>query len=294
VIGDMWVRVTLLDKPGYLGSGRAITVAEPQLYALDEEEEASGGVRIPVDHAEWAAWRAAATRYLLLLDEAAAGLQAAERRARRAAARTRSGARRRATVAAEAAYEEAAERYPELARAASDGYWPIHCEIQRRVEAQAGAQRWLLVLERFDGERFDGAQLAPLWGLALVESGPAACEVHVFRWDVPTALPEGAVCSERQLTAMDLDRALLGLRAQWRVRRVHWAAEARAAVERETDGVPFELWWRAVTARTDAREKVIPPRSATPRSGDGRTPKRPARRHQEVLQLPDGDGEPLL
>ena len=288
MIGDMWVRVTLLDKPGYLSAGRTITVAEPQLYALAEEQDSAGGVRIPVDRAEWDPWRAAAARYLLLLDEAAAGLQAAERRARRAASRNRPGARRRATVAAEAAYEEAAERYPVLARVASDGYWPIHCEIQRRVEAQAGAQRWLLVLERFDG-----AELVPLWGLALVESGHSACEVHVFRWDVPTALPEGAVCSERQLTAMDLDRALLGLRAQWRVQRVHWAAEARAAVERETDGVPFELWWRAVTARTDAQEKVVPPRSAPPRGG-ARTPQRPARRRQEVLQLPDGDGEPLL
>ena len=288
MIGDMWVRVTLLDKPGYLSSGRAITVTEPQLYALAEEDDSAGGVRIPVDRAEWDAWRAAAARYLLLLDEAAAGLQAADRRARRAAARTRPGPRRRATVAAEATYQEAAERYPVLARAASDGYWPIHCEIQRRVETQSGAQRWLLVLERFDG-----AELHPLWGLALVEQGPAACEVHVFRWDVPTALPQGAVCSERQLTAMELDRALLGLRAQWRVRRVHWAAEARAAVERETDGVPFELWWRAVTARTDAQEKVIPPRSAAPRS-DAQRRQRTGRRRQEVLQLPDGDGEPPL
>jgi len=76
------------------------------------------------------------------------------------------------------------------------------------------------------------------------------------------------------------------------VRRVHWAAEARAAVEREAEGVPFELWWRAVTARTDAQEKVIPPRSAAPRGGS-RAPHRP-RRRQEVLQLPDGDDEPLL
>ncbi len=287
MIGDMWVRVTLLDKPGYLSAGRAITVPEPRLYALAEEEDSAGGVRIPVDRAEWAAWRTAAARYLLALEHAAAELQTAERRARRAASRTQAGARRRAAVAAENAYTEAAERYPVLARAASDAYWPIHCEIQRRVEAQAGAQRWLLVLERFDGAKLD-----QLWGLALVQTGPAVCEVHVFRWDVPTELPEGAVCSERQLTAMELDQALLGLRAEWRVRRVHWAAEARAAVEREAEGVPFELWWRAVTARTDAQEKVIPPRSAAPRGGS-RAPHRP-RRRQEVLQLPDGDDEPLL
>ena len=283
----MWVRVTLLDKPGYISAGRAVTVAEPQLYALADAEDSAGGVRIPVDRAEWDAWRAAADRYLLVLEEAAAELQTAERRARRAASRTQSGARRRAAVAAEAAYTEAAGHYPVRVRAASDAYWPIHCEIQRRVEAQAGAQRWLLVLERFDG-----AQLHPLWGLALVESGPAACEVHVFRWDVPTELPGQAVCSERQLTAMELDRALLGLRAEWRVRRVHWAAEARAAVERETGGVPFELWWRAVTARTDPQEKVIPPRSAAPRGGPERQQR--SGRRQEVLQLPDGDGEPLL
>jgi len=288
VIGDMWVRVTLLDKPGYLSADRTITVAEPQLYALAGEEDSTGGVRIPVDRAEWTAWRAAATRYLLLLEHAAADLQTAERRARRAASRTLSGARRRAALAAEAGCAEAAGRYPELARAAADAYWPIHCEIQRRVEAQAGAQRWSLVLERFDG-----AELDRLWGLALVETGPAACEVHVFRWDVQTTLPDAAVCAERQLTAMELDRALLGLRAEWRVRQVHWAAEARAAVERETDGVPFELWWRAVTARTDAREKVIPPRSAAPGGGPER-PRRSGRRRQEVLQLPDGDGEPPL
>jgi hypothetical protein len=292
VIGDRWVRVTLLEKPGYLSAGRTITLAEPRLYALaDEDDDSTGGVRIPVDHAEWDAWRAAAARYLLALEGAAADLQSAERRARRAASRTQAGARRRATVAAEAAYEEAAGRYPALARAASDAYWPIHCEIQRRVEAQAGAQRWLLVLERFDG-----AAQEQLWGLALVKSGPADCDVHVFRWDVPTGLPDDAVCSERQLTAMELDRALLGLRAEWRVRRVHWAPEARAAVERETDGVPFELWWRAATARVDAQEKVIPPRTAVPRQGGAGRPPRRSRR-QEVLQLPelpDDDGDPLL
>ncbi|QMU75444.1 hypothetical protein GXW83_06485 [Streptacidiphilus sp. PB12-B1b] len=289
MIGDMWVRVTLLDKPGYLSAGRSITVAEPQLYALAEEDDSPGGVRIPVDRAEWDAWRAAAVRYLLALESAAADLQSAERRARRAASRSQAGARRRAMVAAEAAYEEAAGRYPALARAASDAYWPIHCEIQRRVEARAGAERWLLVLERFDG-----AAQEQLWGLALVEHGHTACEVHVFRWDVPTELPGDAVCSERQLTAMELDRALMGLRAEWRVRRVHWAAEARAAVERETDGVPFELWWRAATARTDAQEKVIPPRSAAPRPGGPRRPPRSGRR-QEILQLPEpDDGEPPL
>jgi hypothetical protein len=288
MIGDMWVRVALLDKPGYLSASRTITVTEPQLYALADEEDSSGGVRIPVDRAEWDAWRAAATRYLLVLEGAAADLQSAERRARRAASRTQAGARRRASVAAEAAFAEAADGYPARVRTASDAYWPIHCEIQRRVEAQAGAQRWLEVLERYDG-----AEQHQLWGLALVESGPAACEVHVFRWDVPTELPDQAVCSERQLTAMELDLALLGLRAEWRVRRVHWAAEARAVVERETDGVPFELWWRAATTRTDAQEKVIPPRSAPPRGArSGRH--RPGRRPQEVLQLPDGDGEPLL
>ncbi|MBC3842446.1 hypothetical protein GXW82_26390 [Streptacidiphilus sp. 4-A2] len=260
--------------------GRAVTVAEPQLYALADEEDSTGGVRIPVDRAEWDAWRAAAARYLLVLESAAVDIRTAERRARRASARTQSGARKRATVSAEAAYTEAAGRYPGRVRAASDAYWPIHCEIQRRMEAQADAQRWMLVLERFDG-----AGLDQLWGLALVQSGPAACEVHVFRWDVPTALPEHAVCSEHQLTAMELDRALLGLRAQWRVRRVHWAAEARTAVERETEGVPFELWWRAVTTRTDAQEKVVPPRSAAPRSGSDHRP-RPGRRRQEVLQLP--------
>ena len=287
MIGDMWVRVTLLDRPGYVSASGAITVAEPQLYALADEGDSSGGVRIPVDRAEWDAWRAAAARYKIVLDAAAADLQSAERRARRAAARTQSGARRRATVAAEAAFTEAAERYPARVRSASDAYWPIHCEIQRRVEAQAGAQRWMQVLERFDG-----AALDRLWGLGLVDAGPGACEVHVFRWDVPTTLPSDVVCSERQLTAMELDRALLALRAEWRVRRVHWASEARAAVERETDGVPFELWWRAVTARADNQEKVISPRSAPSRGGPAR-PRRPGRR-QEVLQLPDGDGEPLL
>ena len=288
MIGDMWVRVTLLDRPGYLSASRSITVAEPRMYALGDEDDAPGGVRIPVDRAEWDAWRAAAARYRLVLDAAAADLQSAERRARRAAARSQPGARRRATVAAEAAYTEAAERYPVRVRGASDAYWPIHCEIQRRVQAQAGAQRWMQVLERFDGAAPDR-----LWGLGLVDSGPGACEVHVFRWDVQTALPAEVVCSERQLTAMELDRALLALRAEWRVRRVHWAAEARAAVERETDGVPFELWWRAVTARTDAQEKVIPPRSGGQRGGPAR-PGRPGGRRQEVLQLPDGDGEPLL
>ncbi|WP_034088364.1 hypothetical protein [Streptacidiphilus albus] len=287
MIGDMWVRVALLDRPGYLSNGRSVIVTEPQLYALADEDDSSGGVRIPLDRAEWESWRAAARRYRLVLEGAAAELQAAERRSRRAAARTQSGARRRAAVAAEAAFAEAAERYPVRVRAASDAYWPIHCEIQRRVEAQAGARRWTEILARFEG-----AEQERLWGLGLVGSGAASCEVHVFRWDVPTVLPEQVVCSERQLTAMELDRALLSLRAEWRVRRVHWAAEARAAVERETGGVPFELWWRAATTRTDAQEKVISPRSPAGPGGLSR-PRRTGRR-QEVLQLPDGDGEPLL
>ncbi|MBF9070521.1 hypothetical protein [Streptacidiphilus fuscans] len=240
---------------------------------------------IPVDRVEWDAWRAAAERYLAALQEASAALAAAERRAGRAASRLLPGARRRATLAAEAACSLAVTDYAARLRAATTAYWPIHCEIVRRLESQAAARRWLDIRSRFAD---DGAE--PVWGWSLRELEPAGSaglvELTVFRWDSRPETPASAAdfVSPDRFGARDLDRELLRLRAAWTVRRIVWDEAARRRVEQDTDGIPFALWWRAVTARVDADEKVVPPRSAQPFTAP---PAPRGARRIEVLQLPE-------
>lgn len=252
---------------------------------------------IPVDRVEWDAWRTAADRYLAALRSASSALAAAERRAGRAAARLLPGARRRATVAAEAGFAIAAAEYVATLRTATSAYWPIHCEIGRRLESQSAARRWLEIRTRFAGHGTE-----QVWGWSLRELDPAhtpgVVELTVFRWDsIPSDAPSNAPAraadfvSPDRFGAQDLDRELLRLRAQWTVRRIVWDEPAQRRVEQETDGVPFALWWRAVTARVDADEKVVPPRSAQAFTGPPAASG--ARRRIEVLQLPEQTGGEL-
>ncbi|MEZ0065858.1 hypothetical protein ABIA32_001858 [Streptacidiphilus sp. MAP12-20] len=283
MIGDLWVLAARLEDPARDG----VTVAEPRMLALVAEDGEAQRVDgwIPVDRVEWDAWRAAAGRYLAVVQSAGAALGAAERRAQRAAGRLLPGPRRRAAHAAETEFLVAAGDYAAAVRAATTAYWPIHCEIERRLESQAAARRWLEIRGRFAGQGIE-----PVWGWSLreldPEQGPGLVELTVFRWDgEATAAPADFVSPDR-FGAQELDRELLRLRAEWTVRRIVWAEAARRRVEEENGGVPFALWWRAVTARVDASEKVVPPRSP----GDaftGPPPAGPGRRRVEVLQLPE-------
>ncbi|RAG86741.1 hypothetical protein DN069_04940 [Streptacidiphilus pinicola] len=283
MIGDLWVLVTLLETPAREGA----PVEEPRMLALTEAETAEAdrvdGL-VPVDRVEWDAWRAAAAAYQATIADAGRLLTLAERRAHRAAARLLPGARRRAARAAESGVETAAVQYAAAVRSATTGYWPIHCEIRRRLDSQTAAGRWVEIRSRFAGRGTE-----PVWGWSLreidPEETPGLVELTVFRWDGdPPAGPADLVSPDR-FGAPDLDRELLRLRAEWTVRRIVWDEPARLRVEQENGGVPFALWWRAVTARVDAAEKVIPPRSA-----DGTFSAAPAAtRHRriEVLQLPE-------
>jgi hypothetical protein len=283
MIGDLWVLVTLLETPARDGAA----VAEPRMLALTEADTADAervdGL-IPVDRVEWDAWRAAAADYQAAVADAARVLTLAERRAQRAAARLLPGVRRRAARAAESSFESAAAEYATAVRAATTGYWPIHCEIRRRLDSQTAARRWVEIRTRFAGRGTE-----PVWGWSLREldreETPGLVELTVFRWDGdPPAGPADFVSPDR-FGAPDLDRELLRLRAEWTVRRIVWDEPARLRIEEENGGVPFALWWRAVTARVDAAEKVIPPRSpdgtfTAPTAETGR-------RRIEVLQLPE-------
>ncbi|MEY9872880.1 hypothetical protein ABH931_002357 [Streptacidiphilus sp. MAP12-33] len=319
MIGDLWVLVTLLETPARNGA----PVDEPRMLALTEAgavaEAVVGGDRqarghdtreedqragdppadkagapardadevaglIPVDRVEWDAWRGAASAYLAAVSDAGRGLALAERRAQRAASRILPGARRRAARDAESAVRSAAADYADAVRAATTTYWPIHCEIQRRLDSQSTARRWVEIRSALAGRGTE-----PVWGWSLreldPERTPGLVELTVFRWDgTPPAAPADFVSPEH-FGAPDLDRELLRLRAEWTVQRIVWEESARLRVEEENDGIPFALWWRAVTARVDAAEKVIPPRSseaafAAPAPG-------PGRRRVEVLQLPE-------
>jgi hypothetical protein len=287
MIGDLWMLVTLLEGPDRNGAGPA----EPRMLAPAEAE--SGEVDadrvdglIPVDRVEWDAWRTAAAVYQAAVADAARELALAERRAERAAAAARvlPSVRRRAARAAESAFESAAAEYAIAVRTATTGYWPIHCEIRRRLDSQAAARRWMEIRSRFAG---GGTE--PVWGWSLREvdreEAPGLVELTVFRWDGdPPAGPADFV-SPHRFGAKQLDRELLRLRAEWTVRRIVWDEPARRRVEEENGGVPFVLWWRAVTARVDAAEKVIPPRAAD--SAFTAPPAEPGRRRIEVLQLPE-------
>ncbi|MEY9849883.1 hypothetical protein [Streptacidiphilus sp. MAP5-3] len=301
MIGDLWVLVTRLEDPRRHG----VPVTEPPLLTLtapvnmDTEADTTASDRaagsdpgapqvdgpIPIDRVEWDAWRAAADRYLTAVHEASATLATAERRAGRAAARLLPGARRRATVAAEAACALAAADYAARVRAATTAYWPIHCEIGRRLESQTAARRWLAIRGRFAG---DGTE--PVWGWSLREldpsESPGLVELTVFHWDSRPETPSSAAdfVSPDRFGARDLDRELLRLRAAWTVRRIVWDEAARRRVEQDTDGIPFALWWRAVTTRVDADEKVVPPRSA---EAFAAPPAPRTARRIEVLQLPE-------
>lgn len=301
MIGDLWVLVTRLEDPRRDG----VPVTEPPLFALtapanmDSGNDGADGAEsdrgagsdpgapqvdglIPIDRVEWDAWRAAADRYLTAVHEASATLATAERRAGRAAARLLPGARRRATVAACAL---AAADYVARVRAATTAYWPIHCEISRRLESQTAARRWLAIRGRFAG---DGTE--PVWGWSLRElepsESPGLVELTVFRWDSrpETRASAADFVSPGRFGAQDLDRELLRLRATWTVRRIVWDEAARHRVEQGTDGIPFALWWRAVTTRVDADEKVVPPRSA---ASFAAPPAARTARRIEVLQLPE-------
>ncbi|WP_042379297.1 hypothetical protein [Streptacidiphilus melanogenes] len=283
MIGDLWVLVTLLENPARKGA----EVDEPRLLALTEADTADAdrvdGL-IPVDRVEWDAWRTAAADYQAAVADAARLLALAERRAERAAGRLLPGVRRRAARAAESAFEAAVADYAGAVRTATTGYWPIHCEIRRRLDSQAAARRWVEIRSRFAGR---GAE--PVWGWSLRElddeEAAGSVELTVFRWDgEPPTGPADFVSPDR-FAAQDLDRELLRLRAEWTVRRIVWDEPARLRVEQENGGVPFALWWRAVTARVDASEKVVPPRSGD--SAFAAPPAEPGRRRIEVLQLPE-------
>ncbi|WP_042367467.1 hypothetical protein [Streptacidiphilus neutrinimicus] len=285
MIGDLWVLVTLLETPARKGA----EVDEPRLLALTEADTADAdrvdGL-IPVDRVEWDAWRTAAADYQAAVAEAARLLAPAEHRAQRAASRLLPGIRRRAGQVAEDTLEAAVAEYARAVRAATTGYWPIHCEIRRRLDSQAVARRWAEIRTRFAGR---GAE--PVWGWSLREldhEGPAGLvELRVFRWDGDAPTPTGPAdfVSPDRFGAQELDRELLRLRAEWTVRRIVWDEPARLRVERENGGVPFALWWRAVTARVDAAEKVVPPRSGD--ASFAAPPAEPGRRRIEVLQLPE-------
>ena len=283
MIGDLWVLVTLLETPARNGA----PVEEPRVLALTEAETADtdrvDGL-IPVDRVEWDAWRAAAEAYQTTISDAARLLALAERRAQRAAARVLPGVRRRAARAAESGFEAAAAEYATAVRTATTGYWPIHCEIRRRLDSQTAARRWVEIRSRFAGHGTE-----PVWGWSLREldreATPGLVELTVFRWDGDPPAGSADFVSPDRFGAPDLDRELLRLRAEWTVRRILWDEPARLRVEQENGGVPFALWWRAVTARVDAAEKVIPPRSA---DGTFTTPQAATRhRRIEVLQLPE-------
>jgi hypothetical protein len=284
MIGDLWVLVTLLETPARNGA----EVGEPRMLALTEAETAAADQvdgLIPVDRVEWDAWRVAAADYRATVAEAARLLVLAERRAQRAASRLLPGVRRHAARAAESGYEAAAAEYAATVRTATTGYWPIHCEIRRRLDSQAAARRWAEIRSRFAGR---GSE--PVWGWSLreldPERTPGLVELTVFRWDGAPPAGSADFVSPDRFGAPELDRELLRLRAEWTVRRILWDEPARLRVEAENGGVPFALWWRAVTARVDAAEKVIPPHS-----GDGAfaapPPARTGRRRVEVLQLPE-------
>ncbi|WP_042420808.1 hypothetical protein [Streptacidiphilus anmyonensis] len=283
MIGDLWVLVAPLETPARKGA----EVDEPRLLALTEagtaEADRVDGL-IPVDRVEWDAWRAAAADYRAAVADAARVLALAERRAQRAAGRLLPGVRRRAAREAETTFDAALAEYAGAVRTAATGYWPIHCEIRRRLDSQAAARRWVEIRSRFAGRGTE-----PVWGWSLREldheESPGLVELTVFRWDGDSPAAPADFISPDRLGAQDLDRELLRLRAEWTVRRIVWDEPARLRVEEENGGVPFALWWRAVTARVDAAEKVIPPRS-----GDGPFAAPPAgtgRRRIEVLQLPE-------
>jgi hypothetical protein len=283
MIGDLWVLVTLLETPARNGPGGD----EPRMLALTDTDTADGervdGL-IPVDRVEWDAWRSAAAAYRAAVADAARALALAERRAQRAAARVLPGVRRRAALAAEGAVHAAASDYAGAVRTATTGYWPIHCEIRRRLDSQTSARRWGEIRSRFAGRGTE-----PVWGWSLREldpqGTPGLVELTVFRWDGETPTGPADFVSPDRFGAPDLDRELLRLRAEWTVRRIVWDEPARLRVEEENGGVPFALWWRAVTARIDASEKVVPPRSAD--SAFSGPPAETTRRRVEVLQLPE-------
>jgi hypothetical protein len=283
MIGDLWVLVTLLENPARNGAA----VDEPSMLALTDQDttdaERVNGL-IPVDQVEWEAWRTAADGYLATVTAAARALSSAERRAGRAAAHVLPGVRRRATREAERAFRSAAADYADAVRAATTGYWPIHCEIQRRLDSQSAARRWVEIRARFAGRGTE-----PVWGWSLrelePEQTPGLVELTVFRWDCDPPAAAADFVSPEPFGATELDRELLRLRAEWTVRRIVWDEAARLRVEDENGGVPFALWWRAVTARVDAAEKVVPPRS--PGSAFSGPPAQTVRRRIEVLQLPE-------
>ncbi|WP_037605277.1 hypothetical protein [Streptacidiphilus rugosus] len=283
MIGDMWALAMRLEHPARDG----VAVDEPAmltLVAYDGEAHQVDGL-IPVDPVEWEAWRTAADRYLVMVLSAAGVLDVAERRAQRAAGRLLTGARRRAAHAAEAEYAAAAADYADAVRVATTAYWPIHCEIERRLESRAAALRWLEIRSRFAGQGTE-----QVWGWSLrelePERQPGLVELTVFRWDGETTAAPADFVSPDRFGAQELDRELLRLRAKWTVRRIVWAEAARLRVEADNGGVPFALWWRAVTARVDASEKVVPPRSPSD-AFTGPPPPSPGRRRIEVLQLPE-------
>jgi hypothetical protein len=283
MIGDLWVLVTLLETPARNGAG----VEEPRMLALTEADTAAADEvdgLIPVDRVEWDAWRVAAADYQAAVSEAARLLALAEPRTQRAASRLLRGVRRHTGRAAESGYAAAATEYATAVRTAATGYWPIHCEIRRRLDSQAAARRWAEIRSRFAGRGTE-----PVWGWSLrelePERAPGLVELTVFRWDGDPPAGSADFVSPHRFGAPELDRELLRLRAEWTVRRIHWDEPARRRVEEENGGVPFALWWRAVTARVDATEKVVPPRA-----GDGTFAAPPAetgRRRVEVLQLPE-------
>ncbi|MFE9097870.1 hypothetical protein [Streptomyces sp. NPDC007264] len=185
-------------------------------------------------------WRQAVEVYAEAMDQADVELEAARGRAARARRWTFGKWRR-----AEAAWQQAQERYTDAVRAADTAYAPIRSEIRAGIEAENEMARAEERARQQANRRRAELAARRLWGWASLPDGDSGRPVlYVFRHDVePVDVPEPAVSvSASGLHLGELQRVLSEQRDR-HGGRVVWDGAAIAQTEREFGGVTLHHWW---------------------------------------------------